>query len=103
MSAQRQKKIEHLIQLFESNKVLVDDARVEAVSFSPVNGEGENQVIHLSWKEKSREFTLIITEDGLAYATVLANSLDIEDHEGDPLNIVFVDKQGKPVKLSSLV
>ena len=100
MSPQRQKKIEHLITLFESNKMLVDEAPVEKVLFSPVNGDGENQVIHLSWKEKSKEFGVIITEDGLAYASVLSSSLDIEDHEGDPLNIVFIDEQEKPVKIS---
>jgi len=47
MSPQRQKKIEHLIKLFESNKVLVDEAPVEKVLFSPVNGdlEGKKQRI----------------------------------------------------------
>jgi hypothetical protein len=97
----RQKKIERLIQLFESYKVLVDEARVEKVLFSPVIGDGQNQVIRLSWwREKSKEIGLIITEDGLAYATVLSASLDIEDHEGDPVNIVFLDQAEKPVKLS---
>ena len=101
MSPQREKKIERLIQLFESHKVLVDEARVEKVLFSPVNGDGQNQVIRLSWwREKSKEIGVIITEDGLAYATVLSTSLDIEDHEGDPVNIVFLDDNEKPVKLS---
>jgi hypothetical protein len=31
---------------------------------------------------------------------VLSASLDIEDHEGDPVNIVFLDQAEKPVKLS---
>jgi len=65
MSPQREKKIERLIQLFESHKVLVDEARVEKVLFSPVNGDGQNQVIRLSWwREKSKEIGVIITETG---------------------------------------
>ena len=101
MSSSREKKIAKLLQLFKSYKVLVDEAPVEKVAFCPVNGHGENQVISLSWREKGKEFTILITEDGLAYADVLSGSLDIEDHEGEPANIIFIKPDGRPARIEA--
>jgi hypothetical protein len=52
--------------------------------------------------QKGREFKVLITEDGLAYSSVESDSLDIEDYEGSPCNLVFTEQDGKPVKLSEM-
>ena len=98
-TSSREKKIGKLLQLFKNHPVLVDEARVDKITFSPTNGDGENQVIFLAWKEKGKQFSFTITEDGLAYADVLATSIDIEDHEGEPANIAFLKPDGKPVRI----
>ena len=102
MVSQRENRILRLVQLFKNHKVIVYGVLCDTVSFSPLNGDGENQAICLSWMEKGREFKVLITEDGLAYSSVESDSLDIEDDEGSPCNIEFIEQDGKPVKLSEM-
>jgi hypothetical protein len=89
MRISREKKIKKLLQLFAKYPVLVDGTPAGPANMSPVTGDGENQVVSLAWEEKRVQFLVLLTEDGIANADILGNSLDIEDHEGDPINIEF--------------
>ena len=79
-----------LLQLFKVQKVVVDEHRVKNVEVRTPTGDGEHPVVLLSWVEKEVTFLLQFTEDGLAHAEVLIDSIEIEDHEGDVVSLKFI-------------
>jgi hypothetical protein len=84
-------KTQRLLTLFGSqHQVLVDRERVEKVELEALTGNPENQVVRLAWKQKGVQFSVILTEDGLANAEIYQDRVECEDHEGEPIEIQFM-------------
>jgi hypothetical protein len=81
-------------------------ARVDGIlvskteSFTPT-GKPEHEVAILRWKEKNLAFFIKITEAGIAAADFYTSHVELEDVEGDPFTLEFLDVDSKLIQIKT--
>src|SRR6266542_175062 len=82
--------VQRLLKFFDGDhQVYIDGAKAKKVQVSAATGKAENQVVYLEWRESNESFNVIITEAGLADAELHETAMELEDHEGEPVTLVF--------------
>ena len=66
----------------------VNDGEYVTVCFADINGDPNNEVIHVRWEDEvGNECVRIVTEEGLDIANVNGNDLVLVDQDGDLFQI----------------
>lgn len=99
MNAARKQKIQTLIDLLKKYRVRVDGVLVTKVNLSSIENIKENEIVNLSWRENNLGFSVILTEEGVAAADFFASHVEVEDHEGDPLTLEFIDDRSRLIQI----
>ena len=90
MTKSKRDKVQRLLKFFDGDhQVYIDGAKAKKVQVSAATGKAENQVVYLEWCESNESFNVIITEAGLADAELRETAMELEDHEGEPVTLVF--------------
>ena len=88
-------KVQRLLKFFNGDhQVCIGGAKAEKVRVGEATGESENQIVYLEWRETNASFSVIITEEGLANAKLHETTIELEDHEGDPVTLEFHSLSG---------
>ena len=86
-------KIEKLLKLItDAGMIVIDDSPyLHGVDVEDTTGEPDNEVVHATWEDDDKEFSVIFTEQGLSDAAFEGNTIILEDHEGTLSSINLYD------------
>jgi hypothetical protein len=73
----------------------VNDGEYVNVCFADLNGDPNNEVIHVRWEDEvGNEYVRIVTEEGLDIANVNGNDLVLVDQDGDlfPIRLYLLER-----------
>ena len=71
--------------------IRVDDAIIQTREILESSGQPPDPVVKLGWTERGKhKFEVIVTEEGIANAEIDETSAEVEDHEGYPVTVEFL-------------
>jgi len=94
MTKLNRQKVQRLLKFFDGRyQIRIGGTVAEKIQISEAVGKSNNQVVYLEWRENNVSSTVKITEEGLANAKLHESAIELEDHEGDLLNLEFSSSQ----------